>query len=1618
MKKSMKKTNKIIQRIIIAVTAIPLVISPLITNIPVAEAAGQIPELTAYQSGNGVKLEWSIEMLDSDVLSATSFENGQFIPSFSWGSNGLGGQSITNEISQDGSRAYKVVDTVNNGNHYGFPQTSSNRSIMGWDRKFFENGTPLTISFYAKTDSVGTIIPYGDGGWANVISSYAGFTIAQTASKGSLKVVLSAIPSSVKVGSYISTDTDPNVVSGMYLIKEIDAATNTITLNTGINRDLIQGEVLKTRTWRGAWSFNTRTVYAEDDWKRFSVNTYVNNFADYNIAIRGGSMLMDTTTGGTLYIDNVKFGYAVEAVVFKDGVQLYRGMLSDFNDTSAKDIAKPNPVTNVTASMSENKPVISWTPSSDNGTSYSYTMKGVGVNGESQLTSPKEVTVTTGIKGYSVVFDQNPTTIPDNTIETTTPTFKSPNNLNTNYYGHITAIDEAGNISAPVHVRYTDTIAPGLSVIASNTNPTNQDITLTATANDGETGVKRVQKPDGTWVNGNTTSQLVSSNGTYTFVAEDNVGNQTTKTITVSNIDKVAPVAATLVANKTTPTNTDVSVTITYPSDSVTKQYKVGSGGSWMTYSMPVVLIANDTIYARSTDAAGNISAESKLVVNNIDKTPPVAATLSTNTTSPTNGNVTVTITYPADGVTKQYKIGTSGTWTTYTAPVVVTANETIYARSTDAVGNTSAESNLVISNIDKTPPVAATFVVDKTTPTNGNVNVTITYPSDAVIKQYRIGTVGIWTTYTSPVVITANETIYARSSDVAGNISAESNFVVGNIDKTPPVEASLVADKTTPTNVNVNVTINYPTDAITKQYKIGTSGTWNAYTSPVVISVNNTIYSRSIDAVGNISAESSLVISNIDKTAPAITLGALTTAPTNQNVTVTANIIDSESGIVVKKYASGNQAMGFFVNGGTTISGNTFVVSTNGTYTIYAKDAAGNESIKTLTITNIDKVKPTTPTAVMEGKVLTVTPGTDAESGVQQTLIEINGAPWTAYISPVTLRDGAYIIRIKTIDQAGNESNIATISKIVNVDALSAIERAENNMTQQNVDIALDLVNILPNSSEKQTLLDRLDVVQKTIDLENIEKKLRDIENQILGGRISSQDIEQVREKLKKLESETLSLPQYLDTKNAKNKMNWIKGRVDLIDRVLELSNDSAFNEIDDLEDLIGNMEEGDLKESLLNELNKVNGYSNALAQIEKAERSLDEGDVHRANVMVYQLRNEKAKSELMSRIDRVTKKVNAIKYVVLTESSFSKVDYLKARDLVALVDDSTIKNDLSNRLDVVIAVVETVDLVVIAEVTHNQVDIDNARIEVSKLKDGAFQDGLHLRLDRFDNALIQAQAKVKMAESNPTQSTVNTAKEALSKVFNSPQKVMLQERLNSVELKLSDDILAKKISAATQKVVQAEQYKRDPYISNARTAVDELPAGADKDALTIRINALSQPTEPTPTPSAEYKAAETKVKQAEMYKRDPYLTNARNAVDALPAGADKDALIARINALSQPTEPTPTPSAEYKAAETKVKQAEMYKRDPYLTNARNAVDALPGGADKDALIARLDELSKPVEVDQTPLIEKAENAIGQYEKYRLSYYQKKAQEAVDVLKDGDIKTSLQIRIDAVVLK
>jgi hypothetical protein len=595
-----------------------------------------------------------------------------------------------------------------------------------------------------------------------------------------------------------------------------------------------------------------------------------------------------------------------------------------------------------------------------------------------------------------------------------------------------------------------DTIAP-VTTDNAPTGTVNQDTAVILTPTDsGGSGVQATYYTVDGGAQQTGTTVALTTDGTHTIIywSVDWAGNVEQKHTVTVTVDKTPPTTAGLYADVTAPTNQNVSVSIYYPEDATVREYKLGDAGAWTAYTAPVVVTENTTVYARGKDTAGNVSAISSLVVGNINKVPPAGASFVPSSMDPTTGNVTVAITYPANVAARQYRVGDAGGWMPYTGPVVVTDNAVVYAQSTDAAGNVSPVTTYAVTNIDRIAPLDAQFTANITDPTNKDVLVTVVFPDDAAVKEYRIGENGTWMAYGGPVLMSDNGTVFARGADAAGNVSNVTQYNVSNIDRIPPVGATLVVDTTAPTNQAVNVTITYPADAAVRELKVG-GGDWTPYTGTVQVASDTTVFARGTDAVGNVSNVTSIVVSNIYKVVPTTSVAMLPASPNGKNSWYTTDVAltlavnpGSYGGAVTTEYQ---------VNGGawTATSGETLTFS-EGVYTVAyrSRDEAGNvEQTKTIQF-QVDKTAPTLSVALDKSTiwppnhtmvpVIATLSATDAGAGIESAVLtsitsdkpdsglgDIHadfGTPSTTF-SVRAEKDRVYTVTFTATDKAGNKT-------------------------------------------------------------------------------------------------------------------------------------------------------------------------------------------------------------------------------------------------------------------------------------------------------------------------------------------------------------------------------------------------------------------------------------------------------------------------------------------------------------------------------------------------------------------------------------------------------------------
>ena len=145
---------------------------------------------------------------------------------------------------------------------------------------------------------------------------------------------------------------------------------------------------------------------------------------------------------------------------------------------------------------------------------------------------------------------------------------------------------------------------------------------------------------------------------------------------------------------------------------------------------------------------------------------------------------------------------------------------------------------------VDSTAPEVPTIVPSTTNWTNQDITATITYPVDSAKNEYSEDGIN-WQTYTTTLIVSNNCTIYARSIDVAGNVSSTSTLSITNIDKTAPQNVTI---STTVSGAVISGTITFidnesGIDLTKSKYIVSTQST--------VYDVNNSVWS-SVSAISS----------------------------------------------------------------------------------------------------------------------------------------------------------------------------------------------------------------------------------------------------------------------------------------------------------------------------------------------------------------------------------------------------------------------------------------------------------------------------------------------------------------------------------------------------------------------------------------------------------------------------------------------------------------------------------------------------------------------------------------------------------------------------------------------
>lgn len=473
-------------------------------------------------------------------------------------------------------------------------------------------------------------------------------------------------------------------------------------------------------------------------------------------------------------------------------------------------------------------------------------------------------------------------------------------------FASIWAIDPLINDGYPYYFGpRIDETAPVITVDPYTTTPTNQDITVTASTNEGIL---------------NATTHTFTDNGSFTFTATDAAGNVTTETVTITNIDKAIPtgtitspsfneyVHGTITINATADgTGSDVSKVEFYHSSPV---YTYLGEDTTAPYSMTWDTTADYTgahvIYIKVFDAAGNISNLIGSQPVTVDNSNPSIDSISGFTgTTGENTLVTVVAGDVGSGVHGasisveggSYIDMTSAGSNTFTYNVPIPGNSVSPVHYTirvqDNAGNstTSSEQTITVTDNDA-PQITSITSVPDTTGDVSTITVNATDNIGITFTQININGAG-WVPmigsgpYTYPYTLSNHDItdipVSVQVSDAAGNITTDSR-TIHPLDDEVPVITLLGINP-----VTIERTNPYTDAGATAIDNVdGSLTSWIVVTGTVDTDIvgDYIIHYTVSDTARNSASEVTRTVHVVDTTSPTITY----VDPTSENNLITNN--------------------------------------------------------------------------------------------------------------------------------------------------------------------------------------------------------------------------------------------------------------------------------------------------------------------------------------------------------------------------------------------------------------------------------------------------------------------------------------------------------------------------------------------------------------------------------------------------------------------------------------------------------------------------------------------------------------------------------------------------------
>ncbi len=522
--------------------------------------------------------------------------------------------------------------------------------------------------------------------------------------------------------------------------------------------------------------------------------------------------------------------------------------------------------------------------------------------------------------------------------------FSIPNNIsNGKHFFQVWAADSCGNMSVPVTVYFNvnkDVTAPTGTHSINPTNWTNGDVTITLNTTDDMSGVKRIKKPDGSYIYSVSTIYVVSANGSYTFVLEDNVGNTRNYTVTINNIDKTAPTGS-LSHSPTNWVNTDVKIHWSVAdANSGVKQIKLPDGTIKTTATGDYTVSQNGTYTFVVYDVAGNTLTLQETVTN-IDKTPPTGS-LNHNPTDWVIDYVKIHWTASDSQSGFNRVVLPDGTSTTNASgDFTVTDNGTYTFTLYDNVGNSRILTEN-INNIDKIMPEGVLSLQENRL-TDEKIKISWkAFDLQSGFSKILLPDSTFSTNATGEFIVAQMGDYSFVIYDKVGN-TRELSINVSNVDMINPIlEVTQDTDKWT----NGEITLNWKAD----DYQSGlqnvilpSSENITDKQGSYIVTENGNYIFLAYDKIGNgILVEHQ--VTNIDKINPNLDLTV--DSADDGGIQISWVSSDEQSGISNITLPDGKRVAN---------SSGSIEIYENGVYSFIAYDNAGNATVKDVTIDSIN---------------------------------------------------------------------------------------------------------------------------------------------------------------------------------------------------------------------------------------------------------------------------------------------------------------------------------------------------------------------------------------------------------------------------------------------------------------------------------------------------------------------------------------------------------------------------------------------------------------------------------------------------------------------------------------